>query len=69
VTRTTELDLHNLRAYRKLGVEAGTEDEIDATWCALYGRCILKPSEFPKLRREAVTKCKLVKYVIKRRVL
>jgi hypothetical protein len=30
------LDFHNLRAYKKLGVEAGTEDEMDATWCALY---------------------------------
>jgi hypothetical protein len=55
------LDFHNLRVYKKVGVEAGTEDEMDATWCALYGRCILKPSEFSKFRREAVTKCKPVR--------
>lgn len=46
-----------LRAFKEFGVQASSEDEIDAFWMALFGQYVLDmPDDAPAFRREAVEK-------------
>lgn len=46
-----------LRAFKEFGVQASSEDEIDAFWMAVFGQHVLSmPDNAPAYRREAVEK-------------
>ena len=50
-----------LRAYKEFGVEAGTEDEIDAFWVAYALKLkIEQPDEMPTYRKERMDKIELI---------
>lgn len=46
-----------LRAFKEFGVQASSEDEIDAFWMAVFGQHVLNiPEDAPAYRKEAVGK-------------
>lgn len=47
-----------LKAYKEFGVQAESEDEIDAFFCALVGDCLVFKDKYSTSRRESLVKIK-----------